>query len=226
MPQQPISFLENGITFLVNISGGHKSGFYLDQRQNRQHLKDLVQRMVLEGKSPRILNVFSYTGGFTVYGLQGGAASGVNIDSSSEALQLGREILAKNDIPQTNVTDMVVDAFEGLRQLRRQGETFDIVILDPPKFAATQKDVRRASRGYKDINMQAMRLLSPGGWLYTFSCSGAISEDLFQKIVFGAALDTQSQLQIVGKMTQGEDHPTAITFPEGTYLKGLICRLT
>ena len=139
--------------------------------------------------------------------------SAVNIDTSSEALSIGREILALNNLPNTNVHDMEVDAFEALRTLNRRDEAFDIIILDPPKFAATQKDVRRASRGYKDINMQAMRLLSPGGYLLTFSCSGAISDDLFQKIIFGAALDTQSQIQIVGKMTQGEDHPVAITFP-------------
>ncbi len=224
MPEQPIEFLENGLRFLANLTQGHKSGFYLDQRQNRNYLKDLVHRMVLEEKPPRLLNVFSYTGAFTVYGLHSGAKYAVNIDTSSDALSLGREILALNNLPNTNVHDMEADAFDALRTLNRRDEAFDVIILDPPKFASTQKDVKRASRGYKDINMQAMRLLAPGGYLLTFSCSGAVSDDLFQKIIFGAAIDAQSQIQIVGKMTQSEDHPVGITFPEGSYLKGLICR--
>lgn len=226
MPEQPIEFLENGLRFLANLAHGHKSGFYLDQRQNRFYFKHLVQNMTLTGTTPRLLNVFSYTGAFSVYGLHSGALYAVNIDTSTESLQLGRQILERNNLPQSGVHDMAEDAFEALRALRRRGESFDIIILDPPKFAATQKDVQRASRGYKDINMQAMRLLSPGGYLLTFSCSGAISDDLFQKIIFGAAIDAQSQIQIVGKMMQSEDHPVAITFPEGAYLKGLICRLT
>ncbi len=226
MPKQPITFLENGISFLADITQGHKSGFYLDQRQNRLYLQHLVQRMVRQDAPPRLLNVFSYSGAFTAYGLRSGAKSAVNIDTSSKVLDLGRQILTLNNIPQSGVTDMTVDAFKGLRILRREGTKFDIIILDPPKFASSKRDVRRASRGYKDINMQAMHLLAPGGYLLTFSCSAAISGDLFQKIIFGAAIDAHSQIQIVGKMTQGEDHPVAITFPEGAYLKGLICRLT
>jgi 23S rRNA (cytosine1962-C5)-methyltransferase len=180
---------------------------------------------VQQGRPPRLLNVFSYTGGFSVYGLVSGAKNALNIDVSAEACHLGRQILALNNIEQNKVTDMVVDAFEGLRQLNRQGREFDVIVLDPPKFAASQKDIRKASRGYKDINMQAMHLLAPGGYLLTFSCSGVISDDLFQKIVFGAALDAGRKMQIVGHLTQGEDHPVALTFPEGAYLKGFVCRM-
>ncbi len=224
MPHEPCEFLENRIRFLVDITKGHKTGFYLDQRQNRQFLGYLVKRIVQQGKSPNLLNVFSYTGGFSIYGLQSGVRSAVNIDSSTEACLLGRQILTLNKLQQSSVNDMIVDAFKGLRTLRRQGAKFDIIILDPPKFAATQRDIRRASRGYKDINMQAMHLLAPGGYLLTFSCSGVISADLFQKIVFGAAVDSKRDIHIVGRMTQGEDHPVALTFPEGAYLKGLVCR--
>ena len=225
LPPGPVEFLENGIKFLVDVTQGHKSGFYLDQRQNRLLLKQLVQRMSSNGTHPRLLNVFSYTGGFTVYGLLAGADSAVNIDTSKQACQLGRQILTLNDIDQSSVSDMVADAFEGLRLLRQQEKDFDIIILDPPKFAATQRDIQRASRGYKDINMQAMHLLAPGGYLLTFSCSGVISDDLFQKIVFGAAVDAERHIQILGRMTQSEDHPVALSFPEGAYLKGLKCRL-
>jgi 23S rRNA (cytosine1962-C5)-methyltransferase len=225
MPEGSIEILENNLRFLVDIIHGHKSGFYLDQRQNRLSVKNLARRIVQDGIHPRLLNVFSYTGGFTVYGLTGGAGSAVNIDTSTESLQLGRDILALNNIRQSNVRDMNSGAFEALRTLRRDGELFDIIILDPPKFASTQRDIQRATRGYKDINMQAIHLLAPGGYLFTFSCSGAISDDLFQKIIFGAALDSQRHLQIVGKLTQSEDHPVSISFPEGAYLKGLVCHL-
>jgi 23S rRNA (cytosine1962-C5)-methyltransferase len=225
-PQSPVLFKENGLDFLVDIKQGHKSGFYLDQRQNRQFLRRLVHRLAVFDKPIRMLNVFSYTGGFSVYGLKSGVTSVTNLDSSREATVLGRQILSINNIQQSSVEDMVCDAFEGLRELRDQKKLFEIIVLDPPKFASTQRDIKRASRGYKDINMQAMHLLAPGGYLLTFSCSGAISEDLFQKIVFGAALDVGRHIQIVGKLTQSEDHPVALTFPEGAYLKGLVCRVT
>jgi 23S rRNA (cytosine1962-C5)-methyltransferase len=226
LTQGPIEILENGLKFLVDVTQGHKSGFYLDQRQNRLLLQQLVQKMVHNGLHPRLLNVFSYTGGFTVYGLQGGVENALNIDSSKEACQLGRQILNLNDLQQSRVSDMVIDAFKGLRLLRQQGQLFDIIVLDPPKFAAAQRDIQKASRGYKDINLQAMHLLAPGGFLLTFSCSGVISDDLFQKIVFGAAVDANRHFQIVGTMTQSDDHPVALTFPEGAYLKGLVCRCT
>lgn len=226
LPPQPLEFLENGLRFLVDVPQGHKSGFYLDQRQNRHLLGCLVRDLVRAEIKPRLLNVFSFTGGFTVYGLHGGAASAVNVDTSQQALELGRHILERNHLPLHQVCDIAEDAFQALRKLRSHGEHFDIIVLDPPKFAASQKDIHRASRGYKDINMQAMHVLAPGGILLTFSCSGAVSEDLFQKIVFGAAQDAGRDLQIIGKMSQADDHPVALTFPEGAYLKGLLCRCT
>ncbi|MDF1513443.1 MAG: class I SAM-dependent rRNA methyltransferase [Anaerolineae bacterium] len=226
LPAQPMMFMENGLHFLVDIAEGHKSGFYLDQRTNRQRFSDLTQHLIRIGIHPTLLNVFSYTGAFSVYGLMAGALSAVNVESSQEALAMGGQILDINNIARSRVQDVAVDAFEGLRALNRQNMNFDMIVVDPPKFASSQKDVQRASRGYKDINMQALRLLAPGGYLFTFSCSGAISDDLFQKILFGAALDAHRNIQIVGRMTQSEDHPVAITFPEGSYLKGLICRLS
>ncbi len=224
-PSEQIEVYENGLHFLVDVRTGHKSGFYLDQRENRQLLRDIVARRVHTGKMPHVLNVFSYTGAFAVYALAGGAASVVNVDSSSEALSQGRENLVLNGFGRTRGEDIEGDAFDVLRAMRTEGRQFDVVVLDPPKFAYTQRDVKRAARGYKDINMQAFHLLRPGGLLFTFSCSGAVSADLFQKIVFGAALDAERQAQIIDVMMQSGDHPVALTFPESAYLKGLVCRI-
>ncbi len=224
-PAAPVVILENGLRFLVDVQAGHKSGFYLDQRANRQRLRETVARLAASRPAPpTLLNVFSYTGGFAVYGLAGGAAHVVNVDSSAAALALGRENLALNGYAAARVKDLTGDAFEVLRQLRAAGQQFDLIVLDPPKFAVSKRDVQRAARGYKDINLQAFHLLRPGGQLFTCSCSGAISADLFQKIVFGAALDAGSDAQIIGRLTQSSDHPVALTCPEGDYLKGLICR--
>ncbi len=224
-PPAMLGILENGLTFLVDVRKGHKTGFYLDQRENRAKLREVVEQRVAMVEPPRVLNVFSYTGGFGLYAVAAGALSVTNVDSSAEVLQIGWRTLAQNGLASTAVQDITGDAFQVLRDLRREGRTFDIVVLDPPKFAATQKDVERAARGYKDIAMQAMHLLDPGGLLFTFSCSGAISADLFQKITFGAALDAGRTALITGRMTQSSDHPVALTFPEGDYLKGLICRV-
>lgn len=221
-PASPIEVLENGLHFLVDVRAGHKTGFYLDQRDNRALLRAAIAQRATPAT---LLNVFAYTGGFAVYGLAGGAASVTNVDTSAEALRLGRENLARNGFDGTDVEDIAGDAFTVLRELNAQGRAFDFAVLDPPKFAFTQKDVQRATRGYKDINMQALRLLKDDGLLFTFSCSGAISADLFQKVIFGAALDVGRDVQIIGRMTQGSDHPVALTFPEGDYLKGLICRV-
>jgi 23S rRNA (cytosine1962-C5)-methyltransferase len=220
-PEPITEIVENGLSYLVDIRNGHKTGFYLDQRENRRRFRDLAMAAAPQGE---MLNVFSYTGAFTVCGLAAGIASAVNVDASSEALALGRQNIALNRLPVEHVDDVAGDAFEVLRRIRRQGRQFDLIVADPPKFAFTQRDVPRATRGYKDINLQAIHLLKPGGLLFTFSCSGAISEDLFQKIVFGAALDTGRDVQIVGRLTQGCDHPVALTHPEAAYLKGLICR--
>ncbi len=220
-PPDVVEIIENGLRFGVDVRHGHKTGFYLDQRDNRA----LVRATVAQRDAPTVLNTFAYTGGFAVYALAGGASAVTNVDTSAEALRVGRENLARNGFAEAAVEDIEGDAFTVLRELHSQKRAFDIVILDPPKFAFTQGDVKRAARGYKDINMQALRLLNPGGLLFTFSCSGAISADLFQKIVFGAALDVKRDAQIVGRMTQSSDHPVALTFPEGEYLKGLVCRV-
>jgi len=220
-PPDVVEIVENGLRFGVDVRHGHKTGFYLDQRDNRA----LLRTAVAQRSAPTVLNVFAYTGGFAVYALAGGVSAVTNVDTSAEALRVGRENLARNGFAEANVEDTEGDAFTVLRELNSQKRTFDVVILDPPKFAFTKRDVKSAARGYKDINMQALRLLNPGGLLFTFSCSGAISADLFQKIVFGAALDVKRDVQIVGRMTQSSDHPVALTFPEGEYLKGLACRV-
>jgi len=220
----PITILENGLTFEVDVNSGQKTGFYLDQRGNRQILRGIVQRCVRLQTPPRLLNVFSYTGGFSVYGLSAGAEAVVNVDTSEDALAAVRRNLQLNGLDASRSTDINGNAFNVLRELRRDGARYDVIVLDPPKFAFTQRDVKKASRGYKDINMQAFHLLKPGGYLLTFSCSGVISDDLFQKIVFGAALDSGRDIRIVGRMMQSSDHPVALTFPEGAYLKGLVCR--
>ncbi len=223
-PSAPLTVLENGLRFHVDVRAGHKSGFYLDQRANRQRLRLAVARRTRLDRAPTLLNVFGYTGGFAVYGLDAGAARVVNVDTSAEALALGRENLALNALPRGVAEDVAGDAFEILRGFREVGRTFDVIVLDPPKFANSRHEVKRAARGYKDINLQAFHLLAPGGLLFTFSCSGAVSADLFQKIVFGAALDAGRDAQIIGRMAQSSDHPVALTFPEGEYLKGLICQ--
>ena len=226
-PPDVVEIVENGLRFGVDVRHGHKTGFYLDQRDNRALLRATVAQRgaVTPLNAPSVLNVFAYTGGFAVYALAGGAPAVTNVDTSAEALRVGRENLARNGCAEAAVEDIEGDAFNVLRELHSHKRTFDIVILDPPKFAFTQGDVKRAARGYKDINMQAMHLLNPGGLLFTFSCSGAISADLFQKILFGAALDVKRDAQIIGRMTQSSDHPVALTFPEGEYLKGLVCRV-
>ncbi len=222
---QPLIVVENGLRFAVDVRQGHKTGFYLDQRENRALLRRFVARRVRMGEPPDLLNVFAYTGGFTLAALAGGATSAINVDTSAEALRRGRENLSRNGFDGAQVEDRVGDAFQLLRQMRRQERRFDLIVLDPPKFAFTRRDVQRAARGYKDINMQAFHLLRPGGLLFTFSCSGLISPDLFQKIVFGAALDAGREARIIAPLAQGPDHPIALTFPEGAYLKGLVCRV-
>jgi 23S rRNA (cytosine1962-C5)-methyltransferase len=223
-PPDKIEIREHGLAFQVDVRSGHKTGFYLDQRDNRRRLYDAVAERVRLGQSPEILNVFAYTGGFGVYAMAAGAHLVTHVDTSVEALNVARENHRLNDHELNRVEMIAGDAFQVLRTLRQKGRRFDAIVLDPPKFAFTQRDVKSASRGYKDINMQAMHLLKPGGLLYTYSCSGAISDDLFQKIVFGAAFDVGRDIQIVGRMTQAGDHPVLLTFPEGAYLKGLICR--
>ena len=215
-PPDLVEIEEHGHRFLVDVKRGQKTGFYLDQRENRRATAAYCP-------GARVLNAFAYTGAFGVYAGRAGAASVVNVDTSAQALALARENLALNGCaPQ----EMVVgDVFQVLRRYRDESRTFDLVVLDPPKFAASQAQVLSASRGYKDINMLAMQLLRPGGTLVTFSCSGRVPADLFQKIVFGASLDAGREVQIVEYLHQGPDHPVLLTFPEGAYLKGFVCRV-
>ncbi len=216
---EPVQIEENGLLFQVDISAGHKTGFYLDQRQNRARVRHLsVGRDVLD--------CFSYSGGFSVNALAGGAASVLALDSSGAALAQLRQNLTLNRLPAERADTLEGDVFQLLRTFRDRGREFDQIVLDPPKFAQTASQVPRAARGYKDINLLAFKLLRPGGLLVTFSCSGAIQEDLFQKIVAGAALDAGVHAQIIERLSQSPDHPVALNFPEGAYLKGLVVRLT
>jgi 23S rRNA (cytosine1962-C5)-methyltransferase len=212
----PLTITENGLKFNLNLESGHKTGFYLDQRDNRRRVRELA-------KDRDVLDCFCYTGGFAVNALAGGAKSVLAVDASAEALALGRENVALNGMQAESVEWRAGDVFRVLRKFRDEDRSFDIIILDPPKFAPTVAQVKKASRGYKDINLLAFKLLRPGGILVTFSCSGGIDAALFQKIVASAALDAGVDAQIVEHLSQAADHPVALSFPEGAYLKGLIC---
>lgn len=221
-PPEPLAIWENGLEFGVSLTSGQKTGFYLDQRENRLRLAAALAQM----PGARALNCFAYTGAFAVYALRAGAGHVTNMDSSHEALQLAEQNLRRNGYdPERQAASLTGDVFQALRQLRAQQALFDAVILDPPKFAHAQAQVMAATRGYKDINLLALQLLRPGGLLATFSCSGLISADLFQKVVFGAALDAGRDAQIIGRFTHSADHPVLLSFPEGEYLKGLLCRV-
>lgn len=209
--------IENGLRYEVDVVAGQKTGFFLDQRDNREIAQHIA-------KDAAVLNAFCYTGGFTVAALKGGARSAASIDTSAEALALGRRHLELNGLDAGAAEWIAEDVFAHLRKMRDQGRQFDLVILDPPKFAPTEKHVERAARAYKDINLWGMKLLAPGGHLMTFSCSGAVSADLFQKIVAGAAADARADLVIERRLGASPDHPVSIHFPEGEYLKGLLLR--
>jgi 23S rRNA (cytosine1962-C5)-methyltransferase len=207
---------EAGLLYEVDVAHGHKTGFYLDQRANRARVRTLAHQR-------EVLDCFAYTGGFTASALAGRAASVTAIDSSGPALELLARNLAHNRLPACECIEG--DVFQLLRKMRDQARRFDLIVLDPPKFAPTASHAEKASRAYKDINLLAFKLLNPGGLLVTFSCSGGVSRDLFQKIVAGAALDAGVNAQIVEHLSAGADHPVALNFPEGEYLKGLICRV-
>ncbi|HSK88562.1 MAG TPA: class I SAM-dependent methyltransferase [Anaerolineales bacterium] len=216
IPESQITIREHNLKFNVNLQSGHKTGFYLDQRLNRLRVRELAKdRDVLDG--------FCYTGGFTVNALAGGATSVLSIDSSAEALALCRENIVLNNLDAARQTSIAGDVFQLLRKFRDEARSFDLIILDPPKFAPTAAQAERAARGYKDINLLAFKLLRPGGMLVTFSCSGGIDAGLFQKIIAGAALDAGVEAQILEHFSQGPDHPVALNFPEAAYLKGLVC---
>ncbi len=215
-----VEIAENGLRLQVDVATGHKTGFYLDQRDARARFADLVRTQRLQ----RVLNCFSYTGGFSLAALAGGAEQVTSIDSSAPALALAAQHVARNGFDAARTTFVDADVNATLRRLRDTGAQFDAIVLDPPKFAATPQQVERAARAYKDINRLALHLLPPGGWLFTFSCSGGVSAELFQKIVAGAALDAGADAQIVARTGAGLDHPLSLHFPEGEYLKGLLLR--
>ena len=212
-----VILVEDGLRYDVDVVTGQKTGFFLDQRDNRHRIRTLA-----EGRE--VLDCFCYTGGFTVAALGGGARSVLSIDSSADALSLGRKNVAQNGLDETRCDWRDADVFAELRNLRDRARSFDMIVLDPPKFAPTARHVDKAARAYKDINLLALKLLRPGGLLATFSCSGGISSVLFQKIVAGAALDATADAAIVGRFAASADHPVALSFPEGDYLKGLLVR--
>ena len=214
-PHDETPVTENGVRYAVDIKAGHKTGFYIDQRDNR--------RLVMEHAADRdVLNCFCYTGGFSLAALKGGAKSVVSIDSSGEALATARRNMELNGFDPAKAEWWDADVFKTLRVLREQGKTFDLIVLDPPKFASSPDHVERAARAYKDINLLGMQLLREGGLLFTYSCSGAISADLFQKIIAGAANDAKVDARILRRLSAGVDHPMTTSFPEGEYLKGLL----
>ncbi len=211
-----ITVTENGLRFQVDLEHGHKTGFYLDQRDNRLRVRELARgREVLDG--------FCYSGGFALNALTGGAKSVTAVDSSADALALARGNVELNKLAQPEWLEG--DVFLLLRRFRDQARQFDLIVLDPPKFAPTAAHAEKAARAYKDINLLAFKLLRPGGLLVTFSCSGGVSADLFQKIIAGAALDAGVDARIIERLGAGLDHPIALNFPEGDYLKGLVCRV-
>jgi 23S rRNA (cytosine1962-C5)-methyltransferase len=211
-----VTVTENGLTFQVDLERGHKTGFYLDQRDNRRLVRALADgRDVLDG--------FCYSGGFALNAAAGGARSVLAMDSSADALELARGNAGLN--AGTRVTWIEGDVFQLLRRFRDERRAFDLVVLDPPKFAPTAAHAAKAARAYKDINLLAFKLLRPRGLLVTFSCSGAVPPELFQKIIAGSALDAGVEAQIVQRLGPGADHPVALPFPEGEYLKGLVCRV-
>ncbi len=214
-PDGPTRILEHGIKYEVDVVSGQKTGFYLDQRDNRA-------RVGLLASGREVLNGFCYTGGFSLSALSGGARSVLSVDSSAPALAMAKRNLALNGLEAGRAEWLQADVFEALRGLQREGRQFDLVVLDPPKFAPTPKDSARAARGYKDINLNALKLLRPGGLLATFSCSGGVSPELFQKIVAGAAADAGASLVLQERFSAAPDHPVLVEFPEGEYLKGLL----
>jgi len=217
-PQGPVEIKENGLRFLVDPVAGQKTGFYLDQRENRTRVRAIA-------RGGELLDCFSYTGGFTVAALRGGVERALALESSVAALEMARANLALNGLADDRLEGIAGDAFVELRRLRDRGRQFDVIVVDPPRFAPTSSQVQRAARGYKDINLLAFKLLRPGGLLFTFSCSGGVGPDLFQKIVADAALDAGVKANIIEWLGQPADHPVALSFPEGRYLKGLVIRV-
>ena len=219
LPEGPVVISENGVRMEVDVVGGHKPGFYLDQRDNR-----FLTGQLSAGRS--VLNCFCYTAGFSLQALAGGAAAVLSIDSSGPALETAQRNLALN--PQLDASRAEwreADVFEALRSLRAEERKFDLIVLDPPKFAPSAAHAQRAARAYKDINILGFRLLNPGGILMTYSCSGGIGLELFQQIVAGSAVDAGVDARIIHRLGAGPDHPVGLAVPEGEYLKGLVCQV-
>ena len=213
-----IEIAEGECRFLVKVRQGHKTGFYLDQRDNRALLAGYAA-------GQEVLNCFAYTGAFGIWALRGGATKVTNVEESADALELNQRHLELNGLELGRSERVEGDVFKVLRQYRDARRSFDLIVLDPPKFAESQHQLERACRGYKDINLLAFKLLRPGGVLFTFSCSGQVGPDLFQKVVADAALDAGRETQILQRLGQAADHPILLSFPEGSYLKGLVCRV-
>lgn len=216
-PAGPVEIVEHGHVFQVDFTGGQKTGAYLDQRTNRRRVAAYCQ-------GAEVLSCFCYTGGFELHAAAAGASTITAIDSSAEALAIAAANYRRNQVA-TPVEQVEGNVFSELRRFRAEGRSFDVIVLDPPKLVQQRSQLERAARAYKDVNLLAMQLLRPGGTLATFSCSGLLSADLFQKIVFGASVDARRDVQILERLTQDVDHPVLLTFPESEYLKGLICRV-
>ena len=214
--QGPLTVNEHGLQYGVDAEHGHKTGFYLDQRDNRLLLRGMVKDKV-------VLDCFCYAGGFALNALAGGARSVTAIDSSGPALLAAQANAARSQLPTAEWIE--ADVFQTLRKFRDAGRKFDVIVLDPPKFAPTAAHAEKAARAYKDINLIGFKLLNPGGILMTYSCSGGVNPDLFQKIIAGAALDAGVDARIESWLHAAADHPVALNFPEGEYLKGLLCRV-
>lgn len=217
-PEDGIEIVENGCRYVVDVRQGHKTGFYLDQRDNRAMVKRYANGC-------DVLNAFSYTGGFGIAAVAAGAVSVTHVDLSAPALELAKRNTELNTCHAEESSFIQGNVFEVLRKFRDEGRSFDLVILDPPKFAESKGALMKASRGYKDINLLGIKLLRPGGMLATFSCSGIVTPELFHKIVSDAAVDAKRDVQVVSRLRQAEDHPEGLCFPEGLYLKGLLCRV-
>jgi 23S rRNA (cytosine1962-C5)-methyltransferase len=225
-----VKITEDGIHYAIDIEQGHKTGFYVDQRDNRRLVRQLCERIVLQNQANAqttctVLNCFSYTGGFSLAALAGGASTVTSVDSSAEALRQAQYNAGLNGFSDERFICAEANVFDHLKLCQADPEArFDIVILDPPKFAPSTNHVERAARAYKDLNMRGLKLLKPNGYLLTFSCSGAINVDLFQKIVAGAVIDAKVDCQLEQRLAAGGDHPMAMVHPEGEYLKGLLLR--
>ncbi len=218
LPPELLPIEENGMKLYVDIQAGHKTGYYLDQRDSR-----LATRRYVADK--RVLNCFSYTGGFAISALMGNCRQVVSVDTSQEALDVAKKNVELNQLDLSKAEFVRDDVFKLLRKYRDQGEKFDVIVMDPPKFVENKSQLMGACRGYKDINMLAIQLLNPGGVLMTFSCSGLMTTDLFQKIIADAAIDAGRDVQFIEQFRQAADHPVIAPYPEGLYLKGFACRV-